>query len=121
LVRHPAPGRQEALGRPPGDRDAPAVVASSNVGIAGILGFYSHTFNAAATAEFIAWAPGSPFQFEVATANLAFGVLGVLCLWFGGAFWAATASASRCSSRVQPTAAFATSSYTTTTRPVTPG
>jgi len=92
-----------------------------NVGIAGILGFYSRTFNAAATAEFIAWAPGSPFQFEVATANLAFGVLGVLCLWFGGAFWAATASASRCSSRVQPTAAFATSSYTTTTRPVTPG
>ena len=49
-----------------------------NVGIAGILGFYQHAFNAAGTAEFIGWAPGSPFQFEVAVANLAFGVLGLL-------------------------------------------
>ena len=61
-----------------------------NVGIAGLLGFYAHAFHAATTAELIGWAPGSPFQFEVAVANLAFGVLGVLCLRFRGGFWAAT-------------------------------
>jgi hypothetical protein len=52
--------------------------------------FYSHAFNAAATAEFIGWPPASPFQFEVATANLAFGVPGVRCLWFRGGPWTAT-------------------------------
>jgi hypothetical protein len=61
-----------------------------NVGIAGLLGFYAHAFHAAATAEIIGWPPGSPFQFEVAMANLAFGVLGILCLWLRGGFWAAT-------------------------------
>ena len=30
------------------------------------------------------------FQLEVAAANLAFGVLGVLCLWFRDGFWLAT-------------------------------
>jgi hypothetical protein len=61
-----------------------------NVGIAGLLGFYAHAFHANATAEIIGWPPGSPFQFEVAVANLAFGVLGILCLWFRRGFWAAT-------------------------------
>ncbi len=61
-----------------------------NVGIAGLLGFYAHAFQAAATAALIGWPPGSPFQFEVAVANLAFGVLGILCQWFRGGFWGAT-------------------------------
>jgi hypothetical protein len=61
-----------------------------NVGIAGLLGFYAHAFHADATAEIIGWPPGSPFQFEVAVANLAFGVLGLLCVRFRGGFWAAT-------------------------------
>ncbi len=37
----------------------------------------------------IGWQP-SPFQFEVAVANLAFGVLGILCLWERRAFQTAT-------------------------------
>ena len=46
-----------------------------NVGIAGLLGFYAHAFRAAETAASIGWQPGGPFQFEVACANLAFGLL----------------------------------------------
>ena len=62
-----------------------------NVGVAGLLGAYAHTARAAETAALIGWAPGSPFQFEVAMANLAFGVLGVLCIRLRGLFWWATA------------------------------
>lgn len=36
------------------------------------------------------WPTGSPFQYEVAAANLAFGILGVLCIWWRGSFWLAT-------------------------------
>ncbi len=60
------------------------------IGISGLAGAYFHTFLAAQTAEKIGWAPGSPFQFEVAMANLAVGVAGVLCIWFRGYFWLAT-------------------------------
>ena len=60
-----------------------------NVGILGLLGFYVHTFYAADTARSIGWASGSPFQFEVAVANLAFGVVGILSWFFRGYFWLA--------------------------------
>lgn len=60
------------------------------VGIAGLVGALVHTFDAAATARKIGWLPGSPFQFEVAMANLAFGILGILCIWQRGSFWTAT-------------------------------
>jgi hypothetical protein len=46
---------------------------------------------AAAVAASIGWPPGNPFQYEVAVANLAFGVLGLLCLRFRDGFWTATA------------------------------
>lgn len=60
------------------------------VGVSGLVGAYFHTAFAASTAEKIGWAPGSPFQFEVAMANLAVGVAGILCIWFRGYFWLAT-------------------------------
>ncbi len=60
------------------------------IGVSGIFGFLGHTFMAAEIAESIGWQPGSPFQFEVAGANLAVGVAGILCIWFKDKFWLAT-------------------------------
>lgn len=60
-----------------------------NIGIMGILVFYAHTFIATTTARSIGWAAGSPFQSELAVANLAFGVLGLLSIWYRGLFWLA--------------------------------
>ncbi len=60
-------------------------------GVGGLVGALGHTFHARQIALSIGWAPGSPFQFEVAMANLAFGVLGILCIWRRGDFWLATA------------------------------
>ena len=61
-----------------------------NVGVSGIVAFYMHAFRAAETAALIGWPAGNPFQFEVACTNLAFGVLGLLCLWMGANFRLAT-------------------------------
>ena len=61
------------------------------IGLGGLLGFVGHTMRAARVAASIGWPPGNPFQYEVAVANLAFGVLGLLCLRFRGGFWTATA------------------------------
>ena len=61
-----------------------------SVGVGGLMAFMGHTFRADEIARSIGWQPGSPFQFEVAVANLAFGVLGLLCLKFRDGFWAAT-------------------------------
>jgi hypothetical protein len=57
------------------------------VGIGGLFGFYGHAFLADEIAHSIGWPTGSPFQFEVAIANLVFGILGVLCFWIRGTFW----------------------------------
>ncbi len=61
------------------------------VGTSGLIGFLGHTFRADQVATQIGWPQGNPFQFEVAVANLAFGVLGLLTIWFRGNFWLATA------------------------------
>jgi hypothetical protein len=61
------------------------------VGLLGILAFISHTVYADTTAASIGWPAGNPFQSEVAVANLAVGVLGILCYWMRGNFWIATA------------------------------
>jgi hypothetical protein len=61
-----------------------------NIGAAGLVAFYAHAFRAAETAQLIGWQAGSPFQYEVACANLAFGVLGVICLWMRSGFRLAT-------------------------------
>jgi hypothetical protein len=61
-----------------------------NVGLGGILAWYGHTFMADEIARKIGWQPGSPFQFEVAVADLSWGVCGLLCIWIRKAFWTAT-------------------------------
>jgi hypothetical protein len=52
------------------------------IGVAGsgIGAFFAHIFLADEVAESIGWPAGSPFQREVAFANLALGVLGVLAM-----------------------------------------
>jgi hypothetical protein len=60
------------------------------IGLGGLVGFIGHTMRAAPVAASIGWPPGNPFQYEVAVANLAFGILGILCLWFRDGFWTAT-------------------------------
>jgi hypothetical protein len=60
------------------------------VGLRGIFAFLGHTIRATAVVASIGWPAGNPFQYEVAVANLAFGVLGILCTWSRG-FWNATA------------------------------
>jgi len=59
------------------------------IGVQGVLAFYAHAFMADFIAEQIGWAPGSPFQFEMAIANLSYGILGFLCIRFKGNFWIA--------------------------------
>ena len=56
----------------------------------GLLATYAHTGMAAETARKIGWEPGSPFQFEVAMANLSYAVLGFMAVWRGGRFTEAT-------------------------------
>ena len=52
------------------------------VGVAGsgIGGFFAHAFLADEVADSIGWPTGSPFQLEVAFANLALGSLGILAM-----------------------------------------
>jgi hypothetical protein len=63
---------------------------ATNIGVGGILAWYGHTFMADEIARKIGWQPGSPFQFEVALADLSWGVCGVLCIWLRQGFWTAT-------------------------------
>lgn len=59
-------------------------------GLQGIVAFIGHAFIPDEIARSIGWQPGSPFQFEVAVADLSYGVLGIMCIWFRGGFWLAT-------------------------------
>jgi hypothetical protein len=61
------------------------------VGLGGLIGFLGHTFRAGSTAASIGWPAHNPFQYEVAVANLAFGILGICCAWVRGGFRTATA------------------------------
>ena len=56
----------------------------------GIFGFTGHFFKSDEVAKGIGWPTGNPFQLEIAFANLAFGIMGILCIWFHGDFWLAT-------------------------------
>jgi uncharacterized protein DUF6790 len=59
-------------------------------GVVGVVAFFAHTVLADQTARSIGWPEGNPFQTEVAMANLATAVLGILCFWKRGNFWTAT-------------------------------
>jgi hypothetical protein len=59
------------------------------IGIMGVIAFFAHTVYSVQTAESIGWPPNNPFQTEVAFANLAFGVGGILCIWLRERFWLA--------------------------------
>ncbi|HOD14151.1 MAG TPA: hypothetical protein PLA65_01720 [Spirochaetota bacterium] len=61
------------------------------VGIGGLFAFTGHAFMADQVAAKIGWPAGSPFQFEVAVANLAFGILGLMSVRFRNDFRLATA------------------------------
>jgi hypothetical protein len=60
------------------------------IGAVGVFGFTGHTFLAGRVAASIGWPAGNPFQQEVAFADLAFGVLAILCVFIRGNFWLAT-------------------------------
>ena len=62
------------------------------VGLMGLLTAYAHVFRPLETSASIGWVT-SPYEYEVGMADLTVGVLGVLCLWFRGNFWLATAIA----------------------------
>jgi len=56
------------------------------IGIGGIWAFIGHTIFADQVAASVGWPAGNPFQQEVALANLAIGVLGILALRIPGTF-----------------------------------
>lgn len=59
------------------------------VGMGSLVAGLFHIFNGPATARMIGWAPGSPFQYEVGVADVAFGTTCILCIFFRGSFWLA--------------------------------
>jgi len=59
------------------------------VGVGGLVGAMGHVFLADKIAESIGWPTGSPFQYEVGMANLALGIVGLLCYRFRDNFWLA--------------------------------
>lgn len=59
-------------------------------GIYGISDFVVDVFYPTVASEIKGWASGNPFEFEAGIANLGFGVLGILCVWFRGGFLLAT-------------------------------
>ncbi|NLV28203.1 MAG: hypothetical protein GXY48_13760 [Methanomicrobiales archaeon] len=60
------------------------------VGLGGIWAFIGHTMFADNVAASIGWPSGNPFQQEVALANLAIGILGILSFRITGSFRVAT-------------------------------
>jgi hypothetical protein len=60
------------------------------IGAGGLISAMGHVFVADKIAEGIGWPAGSPFQYEVGMANLALGVVGLLCYRFRDNFWLAT-------------------------------
>ncbi len=61
----------------------------SNIGLQGLFAFMGHFFKADEVARGIGWPTGSPFQREIAFANLSMGVVGIMSIWFRGNFWLA--------------------------------
>ncbi|HFE36858.1 MAG TPA: hypothetical protein ENK06_00380 [Gammaproteobacteria bacterium] len=55
-------------------------------GLIGVIGVVVNIINADKTAKSLGW-PGGPFQVKYGFSQLGLGVMGVLTIWFGGAFW----------------------------------
>lgn len=60
-----------------------------NIGILSLISAGALLFTPQLVADSLGW-PTCPFQHELGNVNLAFGVLGILCIWFRGDFWTAT-------------------------------
>lgn len=58
------------------------------VGLTSFFAFIGLTFMDDIVAKHLAW-PKCPFEQELANVNLAFGVLGILAIWYRGYFWMA--------------------------------
>jgi hypothetical protein len=58
-------------------------------GLGTLLAGLMHVFNGPATAQLIGWPAGSPFQYEVGVADISFGLVCVLALFFRGSYWLA--------------------------------
>lgn len=74
LARHRAANLQERF-------EVVAMYAIGILGFNGITSFFVHTVWANEVATSIGWAAGSPFQTEVAGANLGIGLIGFLGFW----------------------------------------
>ncbi|NCF70428.1 MAG: hypothetical protein GWP59_01880 [Chlamydiales bacterium] len=59
------------------------------VGVQGLATAYMQTFEPESISKFLDW-QSSGLLLEVAKANFAFGLLGILTIWFRGNFWVAT-------------------------------
>ena len=59
------------------------------VGLGAVIAGAFHVFNGPATARMIGWEPGSPFQYEVGVADMALGLIAMLCIFVRGRFWLA--------------------------------
>lgn len=70
--------RERGAGRTP---ETVLLYSIGIVGFNGVVAFLVHTVWADPAAASIGWAPGSPFQQEVAGANLAIGLIGFLGFW----------------------------------------
>ncbi len=64
-------------------------ILAIKVGLGALWAFLGHYFKSDEVARFIGWPEGNPFQKEIAFTNLALGLSGVLCLFFGREFWLA--------------------------------
>jgi hypothetical protein len=62
------------------------------VGVMGVTTSVFHVFFPVWTSASIGWST-SPYEYEVGIADLTIGLLGILCVWFRGNFWLATAIA----------------------------
>lgn len=59
-----------------------------SVGVTSFLAFIGLTFLGDKVVEYTQW-PACPFMQELANVNLAYGFLGILCIWFRHHFWTA--------------------------------
>lgn len=60
-----------------------------NIGILSLMSAMALLFAPKMVADTLGW-PTCPFQHELGNVNLAFGTLGILCIWLRGNFWLAT-------------------------------